>query len=186
MRFARPLLPWLPIVGLLAAQSSPAEDPGKPASPATATPTAPVLPDNAGKGDPLGIPEPHLTPLPSLLPEEIPPPKARPAGTRPAARGKPDPALKRQDTAADLDMRIRYSKARNIAETNDAVRSAWEATRSPRNDEQRRKTLKHYYDVLFSRMLSMDRGIASLVEERHKAANAALTQKLIAPTVPNE
>ena len=202
MRFARQLLLWLPVLGLLTARPTLAEDPAKPASPSPTTPAVPVLPDNAtgdpalpnvkretddtGKSLPLGIPDPRLAPPPSLLPEEIPIPEARPAATRPPARGKPGSTVKPPDTAADLDMRIRYSKARNIAETNEAVRSAWEATRHPKNDEQKRKALKRYYDVLFSRMLSMDRGISPLVEKRHKAEIATLTQKLIAPTVPNE
>jgi hypothetical protein len=40
--------------------------------------------------------------------------------------------------------------------------------------------------VLFAKMLSVDRGIAPLIEKRRTIEMAALTQKLIAPTVPND
>lgn len=194
MRLARQLPLWLAVLGLVAVRPAAAQDPATPIVPRLPEKTAgdPAVPDKKREADdseknlPLGGSSPRLAPTPSLLPEEIPTAKARPATAHPPAVGKPGSRGKPQDTAADLDMRIRYSKARNIAETNDAVRSAWEQTRYPKTDEQKRRTLKRYYDVLFAKMLSMDRGIAPLVEKRRKAEIAALTQRLIAPTVPNE
>ncbi len=117
----------------------------------------------------------------SLLPDEIP--------QRPKRTDKPSPkpeAKAKQDTAADMDLRVRYRKARNIAETSDKVRAAWEETRYPKCDQDKRDALRRYYEILFSKMVSMDRGIAPLVEERRKAETFPLTQTRIAPTVRND
>ena len=120
-------------------------------------------------------------PPPSLLPDEIP--------QRPKRTDKPNPkpeAKTKQDTAADMDLRVRYRKARNIAETTDKIRAAWEQTRYAKCDQDKRDALRRYYDLLFAKMVSMDRGIAPLVEERQKAETFRLTQTRIAPTVRND
>ena len=141
-------------------------------------PKAPALP--------LGDPIPRPTAPPSLLPDEIPTntkqpmPPGAPTFTRPSATMKP------QTTAADLELRVRYRKARNAAETNAQVRAAWEDSRAAKTDLVRREALKRYYDLLFAKMLGADRGIATLVEQRHKAEVAALSQTRIAPTVAGE
>lgn len=175
---------------ILAARSAFAADPvptGKPdASPAFLTAPAKLPAKDADKTLPLGDPIPRPGMTPSLLPDEIPPPAKRPATARTPAGGKPATTLKPQATAEELDLRIRYRKARNIAETNETVRAAWEETRFPKSDQQKRDALRRYYDLLFAKMLSVDRGISPLVEDRRKAGAAALTQTRIAPTVPND
>ncbi len=127
--------------------------------------------------DPVSRPNP-----PSLLPDEILPVPKRPEKPSP----KPEPKAKPADSAADLELRVRYRKARNIAETSDKVRAAWEQTRYPKCDQDKRDALRRYYDLLFANMLSMDRGLAPLIEERRKAELFLLTQTRIAPTVRNE
>ena len=157
-------------------------------------PTLPILPgapfrasaSDADKTLPLGDPFPRPAATPSLLPDEIPAAPKRPATANPLPVGKPGATLKPQATAAELDLRIRYSKARNVAETNEKVRSAWEDSRVAKTDHAKRQALKRYYDLLFARMLSVDRGISPLVEKSRKAESAMLTQTQIAPTVPNE
>ncbi len=190
MRLARSLPLCLAVLGLLAARLGLAADSDipslpekKPAFRASSERQREV--DDAGKNLPVDQLAPPLTPPPSLLPEDIPPSKARSATGRPPLR-KPIAIAKPPNPADDLDLRIRYRKARNIAETNDAVRSAWDATRYRKNDDQKRRALKRYYDVLFAKMLSIDRGIAPLVEKRRTTDMAALTQTQIAPTVPND
>lgn len=153
-------------------------------TPAT-TPAKDAEKKDAEKALPLGNPAPAVPPLPSLLPDEIPRTQ-RPATANAPAGGKPAIALKPKVTADDIDMRIRFRKARNIAEGNEKVRFAWEYSRYPKTDEEKRQALRHYYDLLFSQMLALDRGIAPLVEKTRKAETAALTQTRIAPTVPNE
>ena len=202
MRPARQLPPWLTALALAAFPTA-ADDSTKhrPAEPFPAGNTSPAFPektpaapatgekdpatDGVEKNLPLGGSPPRLTPTPTLLPDEIPAPKGHPL-THPPTGAKPGPTAKKQDTAADLDVRIRYRKARNIAESDNAVRVAWEQTRYPKNDQQKRDTLKRYYELLFAKMVSVDRGIAKLVEERRKAEAASLTQTHIAPTIPIE
>jgi hypothetical protein len=191
MRLARQLPLCLAVLGLLAACPGLAEESGIPSLPEKkpafrGISERPREAEDAEKNLPSDQLASPLSPPPSLLPEGIPPSKTRPAGGRPSAGGKPIAIIKPPNPAADLDLRIRYRKARNIAETNDAVRSAWDATRYRKNDDHKRRALKRYYDVLFTKMLSVDRGIAPLIEKRRTIEIAALTQKLIAPTVPNE
>lgn len=172
-----------------AADPAPADGPDTPPAFRNVPAKTPVT--DAEKKDmektlPLG--DPQLAPAtpPSLLPDEIPrgplPPRTgnAPTGTKPALTTKP------KVTAEDIDLRVRFRKARNIAEGNEKVRSAWEYSRYPKTDEEKRQALRHYYDLLFSQMLAVDRGIAPLVEKSRKAQTAALTQSKIAPTVPNE
>jgi len=149
-------------------------------------PAKPSGPEADGK-PPLGEPVPPPAQPPSLLPDEIPAPAAaRPAPSRPAPSGRPRASLRPQATAAEFDLRIRYRKARNLAEANEKVRTAWDVSRLARTDLQKRETLKRYYDVLFAQMLAADHGIAPLVEQTRKAENARLTQSHIAPTVDTE
>lgn len=161
-----------------AADRTPSADP----SPSfVLTPVNPpaAIPDSAPPiGDPLAPP--------SLLPDEIPAtPARRTAGPTPAAPGK-SVSLKPQATAAEFDLRIRYRKARNVAERTAPVRAAWDDSREAKTDLRKRQTLRRYYDVLFAQMVSVDRGIAPFVEQRHQAENARLTQSRIAPTVEVE
>ena len=171
-------------IALLAMRPAFAADPAPPSNP-DASP-AKAAPADLDKPLPLGDPNPLPPPTPSLLPDEIPPRAKRPAKMDPPAATKPAAKLKQESTAAELDLRVRYRKVRNIAETSDRVRAAWEETRYPKNDQQKRDALRRYYDLLFAKMLSMDRGIAPLVEERRKAETATLTQTRIAPTVRTE
>lgn len=134
----------------------------------------------------LDDPSPRPSTPPSLLPDEIPPLAKRPEKISPTAGTKPEAKPKQESTAAELDLRVRYRKVRNIAETSDRIRAAWEETRYPKSDQEKRDALRRYYDLLFAKMLSMDRGIAPLVEERRKAETSMLTQTRIAPTVRAE
>lgn len=182
MRFSK--LPAL-CLAIFAARTAPAADPAPARNPEPlpsflTAPAKPFTPD-ADKTLPLGDPIPRPGAAPSLLPDEIPP-----AVRRPAAAKKPGTAGKPQATPADLEMRIRYAKARNAAETNAQVRAAWEDSRNTGTDLEKRQALKRYYDLLFAKMLGADRGIAALVEEKRKARTGALTQVRIAPTVAGE
>ena len=177
-------------IALLAARAACAAEP-TPADKPDALPTFPGTPPKAPAKDadktlPLGDPLPLPSTPPSLLPDEIPPRALRPGPANPITGGKPAASTKPKVTAEDIDLRIRYRKARNIAETNEKVRSAWEYTRYPKTDEEKRQALRRYYDLLFTQMLAVDRGIAPLVEKSRKSEIATLTQTRIAPTVPNE
>ena len=141
---------------------------------------------DADKTLPLGDPIPRPTATPSLLPDEIPTNKKRPADGNSPGGSKPGAILKPQAAAADLDLRIRFRNARNVAEANEQVRAAWDDSRGAKTDHEKRQALKRYYDLLFAKMLGVDRGIAALVEQRRKTETAALTQRQIAPTVATE
>ena len=165
----------------LAVHSACAADPlpgGKPSASPTFQKSPPSLAPERPLPDP--VPIPASDPIPSLLPDEIPRDLTRPRAPKPLATLQP------LNTVSSLDLRIRYRKARTAAESNDKVRAAWERTRNPESDQQKRDTLRRYYDLLFEKMLGMDRGIAPLVEARRKAETAALTQKIIAPTIRND
>jgi hypothetical protein len=124
------------------------------------------------------------TATPSLLPDAIPAGTKRPVKANPPDGGKPGTSMKPKATAEELDLRIRYRKARTVAEMNDKVRAAWESSRGTRTDHEKRQALKHYYEVLFAHMIAVDRGVAPLAEKQLKAETGTLTQTHIAPTVP--
>ena len=189
MRFSKNMIPWLAVAAAcsaFAAKPVPAGDPA-PLPPIPATPAAPVTP-RATDPDLLQLDKPVPRPEtpPSLLPDDIPAAMPRPSPARPPAGERPGPVPKQQAAAAELDLRIRYRKARNVADANEKVRAAWEDSRDAKTDHAKRQALKRYYDLLFARMLSVDRGIAPLVKQRRDAETAALTQTQVAPTVPIE
>ena len=187
MRFQKNLALCFAIAAVRSAPAGepvPARNPDP--SPALPTPPTKVPAIDAEKILPLGDPLPRPAPAPSLLPDEIPIGVKRPASADPLATTKPGAIKKPQAAALELDLRVRYRKARNLAETNDQVRAAWEDSRDAKNDYGKRQALKRYYDLLFAKMLSADRGIAPLVEQRRKAETAALTQTRIAPTVATD
>jgi hypothetical protein len=120
---------------------------------------------------------------PSLLPDEIP---AVPRQPVPPVGMKEKLSTPLASTASALDLRIRYQKARNIAEANEKVRAAWGESRSAKTDHGKRQALIRYRNALYATMLAIDKGIAPLVEQRRKAQNHLLEQTHIAPTVPLE
>jgi hypothetical protein len=143
-------------------------------NPAAGTSKAPATTETAPKAEP----------LPSLLPDQIlppPVPRPQPQALRPARSGS---TLRPPTTALDLELRIRYSKARAIAESDPKVRAAWDRSRAAATDYEKRTALKSYYDALFRRMLAIDRGIAPLVDGRRRDQTGSLEQMQIAPTVP--
>ena len=165
-----------------------AGEPAKIEKPATPPPTPlPLVKNPTAEADklfPLAARPPVAEPLPSLMPEEIPPALKRPVFPKAPDAKKPSPAFRTPETAADLDQRIRYRKARNIAESDAKVRAAWEESRAAKTDYEKRQSLKRYYDALFGKMLAIDRGIAPLVEKSKEPKQASLDQLKIAPTVP--
>jgi len=187
MRFQKNLALLIVIAAVRTAFTAEPVPPGNPdPSPALSLAPAKASATDAEKVLPASDPIPRPTVTPSLLPDEIPAATKRPASAKPPAGAKPGGALKPQATAADLDLRIRYRKARNVAELNAKVRAAWDNSRDVKTDQDKRQALKHYYDLLFAQMLAVDRGIAPLIEQHRKAEVAVLTQTHIAPTVTAE
>ena len=87
-------------------------------------------------------------------------------------------------TSTDLDLRIRYRKARTFAEQDAAVVAAWEASRTARTDYAKRDALKRYYALIRAKVLAVDSGVASLLEERYTYSARRLEQTRVDPTDP--
>lgn len=187
MRLLKNIVIW---IGVAAAGSALAADPVPTANPEK-LPELPAAPakasaPNAGKVLQLDEPVPAPTAPPSLLPDDIPVARKIPSRPNRTTSEKPGAVPNPREAGAELELRIRYRKARNVAETNDKVRAAWEDSRQVKTEYAKRQSLKRYYELLFARMLSVDRGLASFIEKQRKAEFAVLTQTQIAPTVPNE
>lgn len=87
-------------------------------------------------------------------------------------------------TSTDLDLRIRYRKARTFAEQDPAVISAWQASRTAKTDYAKREALKSYYTLIRQKVLSVDRGVAPVMDERHGFSMRRLEQTRVEPTDP--
>lgn len=87
-------------------------------------------------------------------------------------------------TATDLDLRIRYRKARAAAERDGAVIAAWEDSRKAHTDYAKREALKRYYTLIRAKVLAVDKGVSPMVEERHTYAMKRLDQTRVDPTDP--
>jgi hypothetical protein len=186
----------LPLLSVFAFSSlALAQDPAAPAEPAPLPATAaaapaelPPLPDPAPTGDPGELmrnqPGSRLKPAPqrepSLVPEGVPP------ITRPGERPKNRSTLRPPTTSAELDARIRYRQAHSRAANEPAIQALWEESRQMPTDGQKRDALRRYYTLLYKRILSFDKGIAPLVQERQRVSLRRLDQTRIDPTDPLE
>ena len=87
-------------------------------------------------------------------------------------------------TSTDLDLRIRYRKARTFAEQDPAVVSAWAASRAAKTEYAKREALKTYYTLIQKKVLAVDSGVAPVINERHGFAMRRLEQTRVEPTDP--
>jgi hypothetical protein len=118
-----------------------------------------------------------------LLPEGLTPPKKDPK-SRPGVPPEGRSTLRPPTTSAELDARIRYRQAQSRAVNDPAVQSLWADSRAAKTDYEKREALKNYYTTLYRKMLAMDKGIASLIEERKRVSLSKLSQTRIDPTDP--
>ena len=172
--------------GLLLAQdpAAPADLAPLPAEPGTLPELAP-LPDPAPAGDPSELmrnqPGSRLKPAPQREPSLVPQ-----GVIRPGARPKNRSTLRPPATSAELDARIRYRQAHSRAANDPAIQALWEESRQVPTDGQKRDALRRYYTMLYKRILSIDKGIAPLVQERQRVSLRRLDQTRIEPTDPLE
>jgi hypothetical protein len=87
-------------------------------------------------------------------------------------------------TANDLDLRIRFRQAQSRAAQDPVIQGAWEESRVAVTDYDKRAALKSYYQMLFKRMLALDKGIAPIVDDRQRYQLRRLEQTRIDPTDP--
>jgi hypothetical protein len=167
--------------------SSPDTVPKPPVSTLKPTPDLPELPSpgddpDLGKGQPGG----KLKPVPGRIENPLETGKLKIIPGSTADRPKTRTTLKPPTTASDLDLRIRFRKAQSRAASEPAIQALWEESRVAVTDFDKREALKSYYQLLFKRMLSLDKGIAPLVEDRKRYSLRRLDQTRIEPTDPLE
>jgi hypothetical protein len=172
------------------AKPAPPTDP-KPVAPAEARPAElPPLPapspekENSDllKVQPGGV-KPDPTRSNSAVPDVLAPARKN-SGSKPGTPPKDSSTLKPPTTSAELDARIRYRQAHTRASNDAAIKALWAESRVARTDYEKRETLKAYYTALYRKMLAMDKGIATIVEERKRVALGKLSQTRIDPTDP--
>ncbi len=173
----------------------------KPAPPADAKPAAPAqekppeLPPlpapspgksepDLTKGQPGGRLKPASDALNPLLPDALSTPKKKKEDERPGVPPKGKSTLRPPATSAELDARIRFRQAHTRVVNEPAIQSLWEASRVAPTDFEKREALKTYYTALFKKMTALDKGIATLIEERKRVALHRLDQTRIEPTDP--
>ena len=162
----------------------------EPAEPPANEPPAekPELPSPAPRDDKLLE---LLRKNPTPEPKQAAPKKAEKEDTKtdPSKPPKTDPSRDKNrstllppSTSNDLDLRIRYRKARTLAERDPAVIAVWDASRTSRTDAAKRAALTRYYELIRAKVLSVDRGVASILAERHAFSMKRLTQTRVSPT----
>ena len=178
-----PLLLAFASAGLVFAQET-----SGPAAPVPAPPQAQAplpelapLPDPSTDGDLLrNQPGGRLRPAPE--PSLIPGIPGRAGGDRPKGRS----TLRPPTTSADLEARIRYRQAHSRAANEAPIQALWEESREAKTDYAKRDALRRYYTLLYRRILTFDKTIAPLVQERQRISLRRLDQTRIEPTDPLE
>ena len=87
-------------------------------------------------------------------------------------------------TSTDLDLRIRYRKARTFAEQAPAAVAAWEESRVAKTDYAKREALKRYHELIRVKVLALDPAVAPILNERHAYVLKTLSQTRVDPTDP--
>jgi hypothetical protein len=105
---------------------------------------------------------------------------------RPGERPKNRSTLKPPTTSGELEGRIRYREARTKVASDPKVQALWEESRQARTDFEKRDALRRYYKTLYARILTMDKALAPIVEERQRTSLRRLDQTRIAPTDAQE
>ena len=169
------------------APAEPAPLPPEPAPAPQANPAElPPLPDPSPTGEAgellRNAPGSRIKPAPQREPAMVPDGILRP-GSR-EERPKTRSTLRPPTTSAELDARIRFRKAHSRALSDPKIQALWEESRVVPTDYQKRDALRRFYTVLYKRMISLDRGIAPLVQERQRVSLRRLDQTRIEPTDP--
>ena len=191
-----PLLIAFAFSGLVLAQEpaapdTPATEPAKPVEKSAVKPTdnpadLPPLPDPSPGGEAGELmknqPGSRLKPAPQkeepfLIPGAV---------VRPQDRSKGRGTLKPPTTSADLAARIRYREAHSRAANDPKIQALWEESRRVATDGQKRDSLRRYYGALYTRILTLDKAVAPIVEERRRVSLKRLDQNRVDPTNPLE
>lgn len=166
-----------------------AQDPAPAADPAAKPEAAPA------QENPAKVPQ-ELAPLPDPAPGELPENRTRseqglvpdgvPKSPKIDERARGRSTLKPPATSAELENRIKFRNAHTRASNDPKIQALWEESRKAPTDYEKRDALRRYYTTLYKRMVSLDKSIAPLVEERSKVSLRRLDQTRIDPTDPLE
>lgn len=106
--------------------------------------------------------------------------------TRKPDEPKPDGPNRTEEAALQLARRIRFREVKAQALITPEVRASLEASRRASSDRELRSSLRKYYELLFSQMLSLDPSLEPLLEEQKKRALAPLKQSIGPESRPAE
>ena len=119
----------------------------------------------------------------TLVPDKVPHTKKnQPLQGTVAERPRTRTSLLPPMTQTDLDLRVRYRQAHTRASADPAVRALWEQSRVVTTDFEKRAVMKSYYELLYKKMLSYDKGIEPVVTDRERYNIRRLAQSRISPT----
>lgn len=139
----------------------------------------------------IAVPPPVSTePLPNGLPDFPPSLNLLPPGTSGGTealgftmrlRGNPslvpDGPNATEEAASALDRRCRYQTARARALSDPMVEQALSEAKKARTDRELREAMRRHYQLLFTKMRSMDGALEPLISERETAALEPLIEK---------
>jgi hypothetical protein len=151
-----------------------------------APPELPPLPQSTKKTDKSTDAAKKENEASALVPEKVPHNKkgekgASAIGTT-AERPRTRTALLPPMTQLDLDLRVRYRQAHTRASSDPAVRALWEQSRLAHTDFEKREAMKSYYELIYKKMLSYDKGIEPIVTDRKSYNIRRLVQTRVSPT----
>ncbi|MEI8341986.1 MAG: hypothetical protein WCH43_10695 [Verrucomicrobiota bacterium] len=162
------------VSSLCAQETKPDTMPAEPAASPTPTPTA-VL-------DPLSTEPLQLIPdTPSTVPKPSRSSSGRSMEQPYDSAASMDDAkekLKKSKAVADADdlkERIRFREVKTLAVKDGKVQQQWELAQTAPTTRGKTEALKQYYNLLYSRMLAMDKSLKTRIEKSKSEALTRLT-----------
>jgi hypothetical protein len=163
------------VSSLCAQETQPEAAPSQPAASATPVPTA-VL-------DPLSSEPLQLIPD---TPTTVPKPSGRSEGQSmeqpvdsPASMNDAREKLKKSKAVADADdlkERIRFREIKTRALLDGKVQQQWDLAQTAKTTPEKTAAMKQYYNLLYARMLSLDRSLKPLIEKSKTDALSRVDQ----------
>jgi len=174
------------VSSLCAQETKPDAMPSQPAASPTPTPTA-VL-------DPLSTEPLQLIPD---TPSTVPKPSGQSSGSRngssvspydsPASMDDAKEKLQKSKAVADADDlkgRIRFREVKTLALKDAKVQEQWDLAQTAKTTREKIAAMKQYYNLLFAKMLAIDRSLKPRVEKSKTEALARVDQTVPADLNP--
>ena len=128
----------------------------------------PLIPQNSNGS--MGAPGFNSSPLPDLPSFDL--------NTRKPDAPVPSGPNRTEEAAVQMAQRIRFRETKARALASPEVKSALDASRSAKTDRELRSNLRKHYDLLYTKMSTIDPSLTQMIQDQRTLALSTLKQSI--------